>query len=232
MCIVKNAMKNILNLLRKIDRGILNLLTNIVRKWIKKHDYKKHKVDYTINVRKLTLALLFSFALLAPAIIFLMQGKYLNAGFHVSIWSVSVGIAYWRLLKMVREEKPIHDVLFSLRKNPQVYNMEKEVLEFVFIATRRTRVSVAVFTLLIEWFFAVALVLIYFTAPVPVTTLPLAVFFFINPFLSTTEQYLFYVFDFDEPEEKKKVAKENISEIFLRAWQNLIGGLAPQPNYG
>lgn len=225
-------MKNISNHLKKIDRWVLDRLTEYVRRWIKKHDYEKHKVDFTIEVQKVKVVICFVFALALPVVMYFLNGRYLQAGFHAMLWSISVGIYYFQLQNTIHKEKPEHDHIFSLRKNPAVYEMEKSVLEYVFIHRRKQRLSFIAFDFSMAWFLSAGVLALFLISPSSQPLSSLGIYFFISPVIHTLEQYLIFVFDFDEPEEKKKVVKESITQILLQAWQNLIGGLFPQPNYG
>lgn len=213
----------------KIDRFILDQLTAYVRKWIQKKEFKKHKIDFEIECQKVKLCLLFLLAMLIPAMTFLFEGRYFQAGFQASIWSISVAMAYYRLQQILHKTKPEHDLAFSQRKNTAVYEMEKQVLEFVFIKMRKQRVYFIVLDFVVSWFFSIGMFLLCFLFSDLQALLSLVLYFFIEPFLGILEQYIFFVFDFDPPEPKKKVRRASLTEIVLREWQALIGGLSPHP---
>jgi len=220
--------------IKQIDKWFLGVLTQYVRKWIKKNNFEKHKVDFEIRLTELKIVLTFTLAAILPAVFYAAEGHIFSASWHFTVWSMMTGIYVLKLGRKIAEEKPRHDILFSLRKNPQVYQMEKEVLEEVFETMRHRRLPFIFFDFAISWFFCSMWVLFFYFTPLSTSlpTLFVAVYFFVTPFINAIDMYMIFVFDFDEPDEKKKVAKESISKIFLRAWQNLIGGLAPQPNFG
>ena len=215
----------------KLDRSILDWLTEYIRAWIEKNDYEKHKVDYTIKIQRIRLICLFLMAMLLPGLWFIAMGKFFSGGFHLAIWSISVGMSYYRLQKTIYETKPRHDIMFSARKNPAIYEMEKVVLEHVFIATRKTRILFMSLDFGVSWFLAVSLLLLWAFSPFPSPYLITALYFTISPIIELIDQYLFYVFDFDEPKPRKR-KKESLTQILLKEWQKIVEGFSPQPNYG
>lgn len=213
----------------KIDQYLLDKITEHTRRWIAKHAYEKHKVDLTIQVRKVKLWMLFFLCFLLPAMWFIIEGRILMAGFHLLIWSFSVGINYFSLQRLIYQQKPVHDILWASRKNPAVYEMEKAVLAHVFVALRRNRIKFIAFDFSISWFLAAFLTLLMSVASnAPLGNIVIACYFFLSPLIELVEQYLFFVFDFDEPQGKKKV-KVSLTEIVKREWQRIVEGFAPQP---
>ena len=210
----------------KIDNFILAQLTIYIKNWIAKHEYKKHKVDFRINTQWAVIILCAVLTIIIPATIYLMKSHPLQALIHTLMWSMSIVINYLHILFIKKNEKLEHDLIFSLRKNPTVYNMEKHVLEKLFIMSRRRRVTFTAImfgiTILISGMMLIlASIVNYFVAA----------FIVLGVIISTLQTYIIYVFDFDEPKPKEKNKKvASLTEIMQKAWDNL--GLNPSPNYG
>lgn len=220
------------NTLKKIDRWILNTLTQYVRKWIKKNNFEKHKVDFGIKLEEYTLYSLILFAVVLSGVLYVIQGQMFTAFFHASVWLVLAAFQYVRIIKMRFKDKPWHDQLFSLRKNPQIYQMEKEVLEHVFQLHIKRRLSFVGFHAFITFWIVGALgALTWIGGLGPAINMTL-IYLVIGWATTSISMYLICVFDFDEPEEKKKVVKESLTEMVSREWQRIVEGLAPQPKYG
>ena len=212
----------------KIDRWILNTLTQYVRKWIKKNDFKKHKIDFMLKVELIQIGVVIIFAALLPATWYLIAGQKFSAIAHLTLWLLFT-LFYLKGMNLTLSLKKWHDYIFALRKNPEIYEMEKQATEHYFIESRRRRMEGFAMTIGLTIFISMMLLFLDLVLhQISANTLMVA-YFLISNFLSILNRYILLVFDFDEPEEKKKVAKESITEVMLKAWQNLIGGLNPIP---
>src|SRR3990167_371719 len=140
------------------------------------------------------------------------------------------GLHGLRIQRDYLDTKVWYDQLFAMRKNPQYYQMHKEVLEELFVKSRRRRYSTLGFLVGITILVVALLSMLAFAAGVytDVNTY-VSAYLLINCGLSVLQSYIFYVFDFDEPKPKEKRERASLTEIALREWKNLIGGLNPVP---
>ena len=124
----------------KLDRFILDQLTEYIKKWIAKNEYKKHKVDFTIKMQWIDLSILILFCIAIPVMLYLAQRQPIIAFIHAFIWGLMALMDYTMILWSIKNLKPFHDQMFAMRKNPIYYNMHKEVLEQMFVEGRRRRI--------------------------------------------------------------------------------------------
>lgn len=211
--------------MQKVDQYIYDKWTEFIRRWIKKQDYKKHKIDFYMKLERLHLFLLIAFGIVAPTIVYIIFGYYFSAGFQVVAWGTITCFWILSMVDTARRTKPRHDLMFSLRKNPAIYNFEKAVMEELFEQGKKSRASELVFFGGFTLVIAIVLAL-FATAGSKV----MAIYFILDLPVYFLKKYTFLVFDFEEPKPRKK-AKKSLSEIILRSWQELIGGLAPQPAF-
>lgn len=217
-------------LIIKLDRYILDSLTSFILIWIKKRNYEKHKIDFKIQTQWIQLFMLLLFCITMPVIFYALIGEIISAMLQVVIWGMAALIDYFFIQIAITKTKPDHDRLFSLRKNPAVYENEKRMSEWLFVETRKIRLSVSAFLIFILLFYVgLNLLLPYLFNS---TQVFVAIFLIVNSALAIIQIYVGNVFDFDEPEPKEKKAKASLTELVLKAWQEFIGGLAPAPNYG
>jgi hypothetical protein len=216
----------------KIDRYILAQITVYIQAWIKRHDYKKHKVDFLIKTQYVNLGVIIFWATAMPVIYYLISGQIFNAFFHLAVWGALSVFDYTRIQFTIRDQKAWHDQLFSMRKNPIYYQMQKEVLEQLFEEGRRRRLTMSGFIVLITSSVVVALWLLSFLASSGSPAHFVSMYIVWNTLLGIFQTYLNYVFDFDEPTPKEKKAKASLTDLLLKLWNDLAGGFAPAPNYG
>ncbi len=215
----------------KIDRLICDRLTEYVRRWIAKHKFEKHKIDLLLKLERIHTGVIFILAAVLPAIWYLIAGQKISASFHFLLW---IGFVALHLsgMKLTYNLKGFHDYVFSLRKNPAIYEMEKQSVEQYFITSRRKRIEgFAVVTGLTVFISMLLLSLDAVLHQVSANTLMVG-YFLVSNVLSILQRYVLLVFDFDEPTPKEKKQKDSITDIVKREWQRIVEGLSPQPNYG
>lgn len=192
----------------QLDDYLYQELTKIVVKWVKKNKYKKHKYDFFIMVHG------WEIAYWVVAIMYMawqtvsVTHHYWVTGFFAVFGSLLVFLEYLRY-KDFSDMKQWYDTLWLQRKNPVIYNSVKEVSSEIFQKNKKTRI----FSIQINLF---AILWMAFLNPVLV---PIYVF-------STVFLYTNVIFDFDEPDEKKK-ATDSVTDKVKEAWENLIRGLKP-----
>lgn len=214
----------------KVDRWFLDQLTDYVKRWIAKREYKKHKFDFLIQLEWMDVILCLVLGTILPVLWYVIAHKYWAATLHLCVWGAFVGMRIMGILT-TQKLKIFHDYFFAMRKNPQIYEIEKEATEKIFLKSRRDRIfwSISTFTIAVT-IGSLLIMLDQAMGQIGASTL-MAFFIVIDNVLTTIQRYVIYVFDFDEPEQKKRV-KESITELVLREWQRIVGALNPQPNYG
>lgn len=192
----------------KIDNWIFKKLSDHVIKYVQKNKYAKHKYDFFVNTKG------WEIAYWVGALLFVM-GRFILR--HIIVGVVVDGIFLAILLvvnyfdyQVTLVAKERYDILWVHRKNPAVYNVVKETCQVLWEET--TQIRRRVLTLNLTFF-----ILMVFWNPI---LAPVYLFIIAKPYIN-------YIFDFDEPDKKEK-AKESISEVLLRSWQNLIGNINPK----
>lgn len=197
---------------KKADDWLIIKTENMVKKWVKRKKYEKHKYDFMI------------LTLLIRAILFAMNGIYLAwDGFsHHQSGSMVVAIIVSFLIGVfiafeylnIRDKKESYDYLFERRKNPTVYNMVKAI-------TDDRKENEYSFRKLIFGVLAVIIIL-SIISPSP--------FIILIGITQILDAYVNCAFDFDEPEEKQEEKKESLTEVLAARWRETVGSLTPNPN--
>lgn len=212
------------NLIIKLDRAVLNVLTGYIQRWIEKREYKKHKIDFKIRYEYVQLAALIVWGIAIPAALYVVQGDPFTGGIHAAVWLAIGCFEYLGIQHTIHREKALHDRLFALRENPEYNKMHKQILEELFVEGRRARlISTAFIIGITVTLFAVS----HFALQSSPDDLVWQ-YLFANAIANTLKRYIVYVNDFDEPKKKKK-ASEAITELMSRLWGEFIGGFAPMP---
>lgn len=215
----------------KLDRLILDQLTSYIKKWIEKKEFKKNRVDFLILTEWVDFGAIVLWATILPVVMFIVEGDFIQAGVQAFIWSILSAIEYVHIQRLILQLKPIYDRWFSMRKNPDFYRMQKEVLEELFEKSRRERLGLHALALGTGGFFS-CIIFVMSMVTDDVAHQFMAEFILFNAVMSVLQSYIHYVFDFDPPERKEKKAKESMTELMARAWRELVEGFAPVPNYG
>lgn len=218
------------NTIIKIDRFILDQLTVYVRRWMAKHDYEKHKVDFLIQLEKYNFIALLILAMAIPTGILFIEREFLSAGIQAIMWSILGTMGYFLRERTTRDSKEFYDNVYSLRKEPAFTFMYKEVLENLFIENQENRIKTSIFMLTIDIFVACLLFVLSYATNFQNPSNIVAIYILINSFVSLVGRYIGYVFDMDEPAQKKET-KESITDIVRQEWEQFIGGLSPTPTF-
>jgi len=111
--------------MKKFDEYLYNQITLLIKKWIKKHKFQKHKYDYIIRVSYVEM-FMYGFIGIALAGGMAYKGHYYAAGGLIAIWGLFVGLDYMRIghLKEIKEH---YDWLWAMRKHPEVYENIKHL---------------------------------------------------------------------------------------------------------
>lgn len=198
----------IAKVLKKIDDVLFKNISKVVNGWVRRKKFKQHKMDFALMMKNWEASWWVAITLWQAYQYFTKHHLGAVAAQMVLLLFIALleGTAY----AMMKNQKRNHDVLFANRKNPNVYQMEKIVLELVREQTYKTRVFAVVMMLVLAVFVA--------------TVNPLLLPIYIGGGLQI---YISLVFDFDEPEQKEK-AKESITEILKKSWENLTKEFKPQ----
>lgn len=212
------------DLLIKADRLTLDVIERRVQRWVERHNNEKHAIDFMIRFEWVQFAALIIWGVTVPAALYIVKGDSLGAGIHVATWSVLAVMEWFGIQYTIHEIKPIHDFFFKLRENAEYVKMHAEMLEQMFVKTRRQRLEMTAGILgSIAVLFAVA----HFAANNSAETIVWQ-YLFVNAAANRLKQYLMYVNDMEPPQKKKK-ASEAITELLQRLWGEFIGGFNPMP---
>lgn len=207
----------------KLDTFFLNQLTAYIRNWISNRNFKKHKVDFMIKAEWVDFFVLIGLAVVIPATFNIIEGKFVVAGLHITIWGTLVALRYWHIKSSLADFKRSHDYSFSMRKNPEYYKMNKEILEEMFIRGRRNRIQEVAFITCLE------IVIFALIAGTSLSNFFIGEYLLISVIFSTIQRYCFYVFDFDEPQPKKKKKRVSLTNLAMKAWREMLAGISPAP---
>jgi len=111
------------------------------------------------------------------------------------------------------------------------YEFHKQYLEELFVSGRKNRFSMFSFSIGITFFVVFLFCFLSFFVKEVYSggIFYVSAYLVLNLGFSILRQYIIYVLDFDEPKPKEKRQKSSLTEIVLREWHNLIGGLNPKP---
>jgi hypothetical protein len=212
------------NLIIKGDRAVLDHLTQYVRRWIERHDEKKHAIDFMIRFEWVQFAGLIVWAIAIPAALYVVEGNTFGAVVQVVVWSMLAVMEWMGIQYTTNVLKPQHDLFWSLREEPSYVKMHAEVLDEVFVRTRRKRLETHVFIIGLTG-------LLFLVSHFALSDAPNNMvwqYLFVNAIANRLKGYLLFVNDMEPPKSKKK-ASEAISEMLAQLWADLVGGFAPTP---
>lgn len=195
--------------MENIDKKLLDLVTWLILKWVKKHKYAKHKMDFFLMVVGWEAAIW-----IASIIVNFATGKRNGINLVVNgVILAAITTLEGAKYLVLQKEKEYYDWLWEYRKNPNVYKATKEHCEHWFQAPhhKKQRHIVLVFFLV----FLVLLIVVHSVISIVYVSFILSL-------------YKECIFDMDEPPKKEKKAINSLTEITLRAWQSLTGSLNPK----
>lgn len=195
--------------LKKIDDWLFKATSAVVIRWVKKKKHKQHKYDFAIMIKGWEAA--WWLGVLIWQIFNFLVKRHVAAAIVSFVLMLVVAVLETFYFWIMKQAKHDYDIRFANRKNPIIYQIEKEVMQAVREATLEHRLMGIV---------------VMFTLSVLVL--------FINPLLlpiylaGLLQMYISLVFDFDDPDKKEKEKKESLTEVALKAWRNLTGALNPK----
>lgn len=210
----------------RIDRGIFRVVESLVLKYVRRKKYTRHKYDLRIKMREIKVVVLSIIVFVCMPIDFALGGTSLvMTMFMISAWTFSL----WgeiRLLNIAKSQKESYDILFSMRKNPIVYREMQEVLKILFSETQERRFFIIKLNSSILFFVVSILTLVLLFNAVDIGD---AIFFYLVPTViaEILDNYVDYVFDFDEPEMKDKKEKDSVTDLVMKKWRELVS--LPKP---
>lgn len=177
----------------KIEDYFLDKLTDVVMWWIRKNKFKKHKYHFKRLLRIIELQIFGGWIIISGV------WQYMK-GNHIPVLAINGSLLIFLILmhflfkKMDLQTIKAYSLWFENRKNPLIYKIVKEVNQESWEKDRRMRK----FELVMHAFFFLFQALFHS----PLVILPL---------FGIVQGYIFYVFDFDEPEYKE--APKELTEI-------------------
>lgn len=211
-------------LIIKIDRKVLDVLTQYVRRWVEWQEHKKHAIDLMIKWEWFEFGTLIVWAITIPTVLYIVEGELLNAGIHVAMWSMLAVFELFSIQYTKGQMKPLHDYMFGMREDPTFSKVHAEMLDRLFVESRRQRLKTTAFIVGIT-------AVLFVVAHLLVSDQPnnmIWQYLFFNAISMRLRGYLLYVNDFDPPKKKKK-ASDSITEMLRQLWAGLTQEFVPQP---
>lgn len=193
--------------IKKFDDWMYRQVTVVIRRWVKKKKFQKHKYDFILAFLPWEKAFFF-FSFIVPVALAWRRHSWAGVAINLVVLGVlfALTIGEIKVMTLIKED---YDFLFLARKDPMVYGMVKELCELGFKEGFKLRTGMI----------KIQFVMIVFSCVFFPWALPL---YFIGIF----RPYVHHVFDFDEPDNRKE-PKKSLSEVLQKAYKNLIGGLNP-----
>lgn len=210
-------------LIAKLDRAALGVLTQYIRRWVEWQDYKKHKIDFMISMEWVGFYTTVFLGVFLSTALYVVMGSIVTAVVHAILWTVFSVFEWYGVQTTIHRIKPLYDILFSLREEPRWVEAHTRELDIDFNESRDRRMMGVG---MLWGFLAVFAPLMHITG-YPPDDIMIAMFV-ITFSISTIKMYIPHVNDFEPPKRKKK-ASEAISELVARLWGEFVGGFQPMP---
>lgn len=196
--------------IKKLDKWLFDVISHVVVGWVKKKKFAQHKYDFFLMVHD------YQIAYFVAVIFFIVSvdiyKHHVQVGVIAAITlTVLLGFSEGMRRMDMLDSKKKYDIIFVHRKNPEMYNLVKELNQHLYERGWQYRRWVIPLTILF---------LVYVISNHPPFVAPIFLF-------NIAQLYESYIFDFDEPEKKEKKQKDSVTDIIMGSWKNLIGTLAP-----
>lgn len=214
-------------MLKKLDNLFLKFTDRVVMFFVIKSKYKKHKYDINFSLTKIKIIFFIIMVYILPSIGYFIDDKISNYVIliHFFVWSIvfiMILINYKSNYLLARS----YDLIFNLRKHPVAYNEMKKMTEAMYKKNEGIRKDMNLIVLVLIF------VIVYLFGILIISTgfglyLSYIIFLLIDLVIfGTIDRYVFYVFDFDEPDKQKK-AKRELTKVVQEAFDNLVRGMKP-----
>lgn len=194
--------------LQKIDNFLFTHCENLTRRWVRKKKFKQHKYDLMLKIERLELSYWVAYWLFTMGVA-VVRHHAIALALIMPVAIMLVGLAFFNM-SATKDMKDWYDILFMNRKHPDIYKAVKEASENGRESSwpQRRIMIIAFFGIMIVQSF-----LVPFLVPLLIPAL--------------YRLYVTWIFDFDEPDEKKK-AKDSLTERAMESFRNLVRGMNPQ----
>ena len=223
--------------LKKIDVIVFKLCEKVILYFVRHYKYEKNKYKIQLLFQQFLFFLFFlTFFILCP-IGNIIRMRSLGT---FSAWDVSltlsltllifIPILFFEFMEWLSTKRKAidYDILFLMRKHPNVYHNVKAEAKIKFVMFRVLRIKMLKFRLMSMGFFYPLMILLFAVTGFDLGDSFIFYFMFSHSLLILND-YIEYIFDFDEPDKKKKPAKKEVSAIVQKILDNLIGRAMPLP---
>ncbi len=207
----------------KIDNLQFKLVKILILRLVRKYKYKHHKFYFLIRILVIdSILFVLCILVLTPLGMSLNRDEISRIIFHMFVWSILFFVTLL-IIRLTIQVSQIYDFIWNLRKNPVVYQMEKESCKESFKKQRKTRLLLTS----IRIFFLPPFILLFCIHSNNWLEMLLPLFLIIHFYITHfIHDYTLYVFDLEPPKKKKKKVKasDSLTEIMKGVFKKLIEG--------
>lgn len=223
----------LLKFIQKTDEFLFQISEMIILYFVKKNKYKYNKYKIMLFFKQINIALLIlTMLFLTPLGIMFknnLNTKELLTTQGILFFFFSL-IIFFELLEYftLKKKESIYNPLFLLRKYPTIYKLVKSVTMFDFIVKKKLRFNMIKTRFIIYGFFYLIIIPLNLSNGLGLED-SFLLYFIISHFLIVLNDYLDSIFDFDEPDKKRKKAKEKITDLVRKRLEELGKVCNPLP---